>query len=112
VPHEFFGSAMDGRTMINGHDPALNRIAERYEWLRKAGDLRLGPEERQSGGESLWVSPYAPGVNYMARFPTAQRDDAAPTFYAVASISDFDVLIMLVFIGSDQQVYWSKRLYG
>jgi hypothetical protein len=93
-----------------GSDGVLNRVAEEYSWLRGAGDIRVSRNNWRSGGDTLATAPAAGSVKFLAHFPRIEGEERR--FLASAPIAQSDILIALVFIGSDRQVYWAARLYG
>jgi hypothetical protein len=99
-----------GLDVASGGDGVLNRVAERYSWLRGAGDIKLDDNNWRSGGDALSTSPAAGSVTFLAQFP--QVPDEERQFLASAPIAQSDILVALVFIGPDRQVYWAARLYG
>jgi hypothetical protein len=67
----------------------------------------------QSGGMSITVTgPKASPVGFVALFPAA--DDATTPFpyFATAPVSPSNLMMALVFIGPDRQIYWAHRLLG
>jgi hypothetical protein len=105
-PPQISGAAPSGSRVSN-------RVAERYPWLRGAGDIIEGPDTARSGGMSLTFSPDAADVSFLALFPPL--DKRAPLYqsdYATAPVRLDNLLLALVFIGPDRQVYWAQRLYG
>ncbi|GAB3947738.1 hypothetical protein [Micromonospora vulcania] len=89
-----------------------NRIAERYSWLRGAGDVKVGENEWRSSGNRLGVSDEkATPLTFVARFPYLEKPDREPTI-ATAPVAMADLLLALVYMGPDGQVYWAQRLQG
>ncbi|KKK05314.1 hypothetical protein LQ51_14790 [Micromonospora sp. HK10] len=89
-----------------------NRIAERYSWLRGAGDVRVGQNEWRSNGNRLHVSDerVAP-LTFVALFPhMAEPEPELPV--ASAPVALADLLLALAYLGPDGQVYWAQRLQG
>ncbi|MEU1587436.1 hypothetical protein [Micromonospora sp. NPDC005710] len=89
-----------------------NRIAERYAWLRGAGDVKVGDNEWRSNGNRLGVfDATASPLTFVARFPYVADAAREPTT-AAAPVGMSDLLLALVYLGPDGQVYWAQRLQG
>ncbi|MFI6128248.1 hypothetical protein [Micromonospora sp. NPDC051141] len=89
-----------------------NRIADHYPWLRGAGPLRVGGSGWYSGGSRLAIGDAdASPVTFVALFPhleTHQREFPMAT----APVTLPDLLLALVYLGPDDQVFWAQRLQG
>ncbi|MGI5525137.1 hypothetical protein ACQEUX_29950 [Micromonospora sp. CA-259024] len=89
-----------------------NRIAERYAWLRGAGDVKVGDSEWRSNGNRLGVfDEKVSPLTFVARFPYVDEPGRKPTV-ATAPVGMSDLLLALVSMGPDGQVYWAQRLQG
>ncbi|MFC7758962.1 hypothetical protein ACFQY4_13935 [Catellatospora bangladeshensis] len=58
------------------------------------------------------TSPAGGPITFVATFPAQRRETPQPPTYATAPVNRDDLLVALVFIGPDRQVYWAQRLFG
>ncbi len=109
---EVFGVAAPQEAVGIGSAGIENRIAERYSWLRGAGDATFGDDEWRSNGSRLSVADEkASPLTFVALFPYVEEPD--PEFpMATAPVATSDLLLALVYMGPDGQVYWAQRLQG
>ncbi|MEV6601724.1 hypothetical protein AB0M36_33450 [Actinoplanes sp. NPDC051346] len=94
----------------SGSDGALDIAQERYPWLRG-----IGPREINgsfwTAGDALTVSSVdASPVTFV--FVLHPERDGTPPGHAVATApaAVSDLLIALINVGPDGQVYWAQRL--
>ncbi|WP_259275713.1 hypothetical protein [Micromonospora chalcea] len=88
-----------------------NRIPDRYPWLRGAGDIRVSEHEWLSVGSRLGIHDAgASPLTFVALFPHRDRTERTPI--ATAPVTLPDLLLALVHMGPDGQVYWAQRLQG
>ncbi|MBV1851841.1 hypothetical protein [Catellatospora tritici] len=92
----------------------LDEVERKYSWLRGAADLRDGDKVMTGTPSSLSVLPQANGVTFVAQFiPKASYpSERAHKFWATAPVEPSDLLVALVYISADDQIYWAQRLYG
>ncbi|MBV1851981.1 hypothetical protein [Catellatospora tritici] len=109
-PSYVVGTSASGLNVVSGDDGVLIRVAEKYPWLRGAGGVKVGENRWHAGGLTLATAPAAGSVQFLAHFPQIEGEERR--YLASAPIAQSDILIALVFIGSDRQVYWAERLYG
>jgi len=101
-----------------GSDRALNTVAERYSWLKGAGDTRAPNGSFVGSSEAVLVYEDEAPIIFVALFPSAGSPDdrasarASPAVYARAPVTLSELMVALVYIGADRQVYWAERLYG
>lgn len=89
-----------------------NKIPERYPWLQGAGDVKEG-DTWWSYGSRLAVSDgEASPLTFVAPFPYLEGPQRAAARAATAPVAVSDLLLALVYLGSDGQVYWAQRLQG
>ncbi|MBQ1046074.1 hypothetical protein KBX35_23585 [Micromonospora sp. C32] len=89
-----------------------NRIPDRYQWLRGAGDIRVGEHEWLSVGSRLAINDAgASPLTFVVRFPHLDGHERAYPI-ATAPVTLPDLLLALVYMGPDGQVYWAQRLQG
>ncbi|MEU9513197.1 hypothetical protein [Micromonospora sp. NPDC048169] len=89
-----------------------NRIPDRYPWLRGAGDIRVGENEWLSAGSRLSIiDTLASPLTFVVLFPHLERHERAHPI-ATAPVTLPDLLLALVYMGPDGQVYWAQRLQG
>ncbi|WP_232233896.1 hypothetical protein [Micromonospora chokoriensis] len=107
-----FGVSAPQEAVSLGSAGVENRIAERYAWLRGAGDVKVGDHEWRSNGNRLGVfDETASPLTFVARFPYLADAARKPTI-ATAPVGMSDLLLALVYLGPDGQVYWAQRLQG
>jgi hypothetical protein len=95
-----------------GSDGVLNKVEHSYPWLRGAGWTWTDNQTFMSAGNSVSVFTEASPVGFVALFPAADKAPGQRPVYATAPVSRSDLLLALVYIGSDRQVYWAQRLLG
>ncbi|MGW3888819.1 hypothetical protein ACWD69_09030 [Micromonospora chokoriensis] len=89
-----------------------NRVAERYAWLRGAGSVKVGDNEWRSNGNRLAVyDETASPLTFVALLPYVADAARKPTV-ATAPVEMSDLLLALVYLGPDGQIYWAQRLQG
>ncbi|MGC5052404.1 hypothetical protein ACLQ2S_13215 [Micromonospora sp. DT48] len=109
---EVFGVAAPQEAVGIGSAGIENRIAERYSWLRGAGDATFGDDEYRSNGNRLHVADgKASPLTFVALFPYVDEPDPELPM-ATAPVAMSDLLLALVYLGPDGQVYWAQRLQG
>ncbi|MGN9774663.1 hypothetical protein ACTMS0_02595 [Micromonospora sp. H33] len=89
-----------------------NKIPERYPWLKGAGDIKVGDTWWTHGSRLAVFDGDASPLTFVAPFrylEGAQREAARG---ATAPVAISDLLLALVYMGSDGQVYWAQRLQG
>ncbi|MBV1852863.1 hypothetical protein [Catellatospora tritici] len=111
-PPQIAGVSGSGHRVLSGGDGVENRVAEKYPWLRGAGDIKIDDHTWQGGGSALSTSPATGEVTFVAEFPRIRDGDPERRFLASAPIALSDVMVALVYIGPARQVYWATRLYG
>ncbi|GAA4572144.1 hypothetical protein GCM10023176_34430 [Micromonospora coerulea] len=94
-----------------GNHRADNKIAERYPWLEGAGNRRVGDIFVTSSERVAVFDEDASPLTFVARFPDVEEPDQEPKI-ATAPVAISDLLLALVYIGPDEQVYWAQRLEG
>ncbi|WP_144118421.1 hypothetical protein [Catellatospora sichuanensis] len=109
-PSYVVGTSASGLDVSPGGAGVLVRVAEKYSWLRGAGGTKVGENTWRSNGYTLATAPAAGSVKFLAHFPQIKAEERRSV--ASAPIAQSDIVIALVFIGSDRQVYWAARLYG
>ncbi|MDG4800987.1 hypothetical protein [Micromonospora sp. WMMD980] len=89
-----------------------NKIPDRYPWLRGAGDVQVGEHDWRNGGSRLAIGDArASPVTFVALFPRLYRSQREFPI-ATAPVTLPDLLLALVYLGADDQVYWAQRLQG
>jgi hypothetical protein len=58
------------------------------------------------------VSAGLTSIRFVAVFPASDPEDPDADLHASAPIDVSDLLVGLVFVGNDDQVYWAQQLYG
>ncbi|WP_432969120.1 hypothetical protein [Dactylosporangium sp. CA-233914] len=93
-----------------GADGSLDIAQKRYPWLRGIGPRKINGSFSNSGcAVSVWsadASPVTFQTVLRAARPGTPPEQMAPT--APAAVED--VLIALISVGPDGQVYWAQRL--
>jgi hypothetical protein len=112
MPPQVWGTSPSGHEVSSGGDGVQNRIAEKYPWLRGAGDIKTDENTWRDGGMALSMTPAAGGVDFVAIFPPIPNGDPERRFLAAAPVTLSDLMIAVAFVGPDRQVYWAERVYG
>lgn len=101
-----------------GSDPVFNIASERYPWLRGAGDTRAANGSYLSSSEAVQVYKDEGPITFVALFPAVGSPDdrsssrASPAVFARAPVTLPELLVALVYVGPDRQIYWAERLFG
>lgn len=90
-----------------------NKIAQRYPWLSGMADRKTGQDTWFSDGSVVWVDEQEGSpLTFAARFPEAQTHSRTPTAARGEPVAISDMLLAVVCLGSDDQIYWAHRLQG
>ncbi|MET8461553.1 hypothetical protein ABZ422_20095 [Micromonospora zamorensis] len=89
-----------------------NKIAERYSWLQGAGDVREGNSWWSYGSRLAVSDGNASPLTFVAPFPYVEGPLRAATHVPTAPVAISNLLLALVYMGPDGQVYWAQRLQG
>lgn len=109
------------RSRIPGYpDPAAvggswvqNKIAQRYPWLSGMAYRKTGEDTWLSEGSMVWVDDQEGSpLTFAARFPQGQAGSGTQTAGSGEPVAISDLLLAVVCIGSDDQIYWAHRLQG
>jgi hypothetical protein len=93
-------------------DGVFIEVANRYPWLRGAADRRDSNGFHSTGMAVYAAAADATPVTFVAVFPAF--DDTVPAVDQVASapVAVSDLLLAMVYVGADRQIYWATRLAG
>lgn len=111
-PTMVWGRSDSAVEVVHGSDGVLNEVAEKYPWLRGAGDVRTAENTWLGSTSTVMTAPAGGPITFVATFPPQRPEDSQPPTYATAPVTKDDLLMALVFIGPDRQVYWAQRLFG
>ncbi|WP_238449566.1 hypothetical protein [Micromonospora sp. 4G55] len=89
-----------------------NKIAERYSWLQGAGYVREGNSWWSYGSRLAVSDGNASPLTFVAPFPHVEGPLRAAVHVPTAPVAISDLLLALVYMGPDGQVYWAQRLQG
>jgi hypothetical protein len=93
-----------------GLDGSLDIAQKHNAWLRGVGTREIAGSYRNSGSaifvESLDASP----VTFQTVFPATHPESPPPQGVATAPVAVEDLLVALIAVGPDGQVYWARRL--
>jgi hypothetical protein len=108
-----FGASSPRQEAISaGSAGAENGIAERYPWLQGAGDVHVGHTWRSQGSRLAVFDGNASPLTLVAPFPYLKGAQLEAARTPTAPVAMSDLLLALVYMGSDGQVYWAQRLQG
>ena len=94
-----------------GSDGSLDAIANRYPWLAGVG-YRHSDKGWYSSGDAVYVYDLgASPVTLVALFP-ALTPLPAELQRATAPVAVSDLLLAMVYVGQDDQIFWAQRLVG
>ncbi|WP_326551789.1 hypothetical protein [Micromonospora sp. NBC_01813] len=93
-----------------GSDGVLNAVEERYPWLQGVGAREVHGGSYTSGSVVIVTSVDAAPVTYsFVLYPA--RPETSPEFaVASAPAAVDDLMVALISIGPDRQIYWAERL--
>jgi hypothetical protein len=97
--------------VITGTDESLNRAQKRFAWLAGVGGRRVNGHYTNAGSAIIVSSVYAAPITFQAvlRAPKPGTPPGEqPTATAPAAADD--LLVALISVGPDRQVYWAQRL--
>ncbi|MET7805990.1 hypothetical protein [Micromonospora chersina] len=95
-----------------GNAGAENKIPERYPWLQGAGDVKEGNTWWSYGSRLAVSDGNASPLTFVAPFPYLEGPQRAAAKAATAPVAMSDLLLALVYMGPEGQVYWAQRLQG
>jgi hypothetical protein len=85
-------------------------VDQRYPWLHGAGPIHRDSGWTETGVDlTVALASGTTSATFVAVFPNA---DPSAGLHATAPVDLSRLLMGLVFVGDDSQVYWSRRLYG
>lgn len=108
-----FGVTSPRQTAVGiGGDSVLDAAVRRYSWLDGAGTRQID-DLWWSTGNAIYVDGAdASPVTFVALFPAVGEPMSPKHAVATAPVSIPDLLVALICIGADRQVYWAQRLHG
>ncbi|WIM93234.1 hypothetical protein ACTOB_005207 [Actinoplanes oblitus] len=93
-----------------GSDGALDLAEQRYAWLRGAGTREVN-EQSWSSGSAIYVdSVDASPVTFQFVLRSARPGTPPEQMVATGPAEVEDLLVALISVGPDGQVYWAQRL--
>ncbi|GAA4574399.1 hypothetical protein GCM10023176_41380 [Micromonospora coerulea] len=95
-----------------GSSGSLSKVAQRYPWLRGIGDHKAADNEPPSGYSVIWaVDQKASPLTFVANFPSSTQMHSLHEI-VVEPVAISDLLLAVVCIGPDGQIFWAHRLHG
>ncbi|WP_327027859.1 hypothetical protein OG989_19045 [Micromonospora sp. NBC_01740] len=111
-PGNFSASSPRQEAVDLGSASVENKIAERYSWLQGAGDVKEGNSWWSYGSRLAVSDGEASPLTFVAPFPYVEGPLRAAAHVPTAPVAISDLLLALVYMGPDGQVYWAQRLQG
>ncbi|MEV0881680.1 hypothetical protein AB0I85_28055 [Micromonospora echinofusca] len=111
-PGSFSASSPRQEAVSLGSAGTDNKIAERYPWLQGAGYVRQGNSWWSYGSRLAVFDGHATPLTFVARFPQLEGPLREEAHVPTAPVAISDLLLALVHVGPDGQVYWAQRLQG
>ncbi|MEV6602440.1 hypothetical protein AB0M36_37165 [Actinoplanes sp. NPDC051346] len=93
-----------------GSDGAQDRAQDRYSWLQGAGTREIDGRTWGGGNVIFATSIYASPVTFALVLQPARPGTPPGLLVASAPIQVDDLLVALINVGPDGQVYWAHRL--
>jgi hypothetical protein len=93
-----------------GLDNALDIAQKRYPWLEGVGAREVDGTYWTSGSAIFVSSVDASPVTFQTVLHPARRETRSEHRVATAPAAVEDLLVALISVGADGQVYWAKRL--
>lgn len=93
-----------------GSDHALDKAQKRYPWLQGAGTTKVDGKNGPSGTSIEVHSVYAAPITFQAVLPKARPDTPDKQQVATAPAAVEDLMLALISVGPDEQIYWAQRL--
>ncbi|MGA5298533.1 hypothetical protein ACPCHT_01320 [Nucisporomicrobium flavum] len=93
----------------SGSDGTLDAAADRYDWLTGAGKVQADGSTWRTG-DYLTVATDASPVTFAAVLHPADPRARPQEAVMSAPVTLDDVLLVLIGVGPDGQVYWAQRL--
>ena len=95
-----------------GSGGTLQRAADRYPWLHGAGGRHVNGSWSDAGSAIYVSAADATPLTFVAVFPYVEKPLPPEQAVVTAPIATPDLLVALVSVGPDEQVYWAQRLVG
>ncbi|AYF32283.1 hypothetical protein CSH63_33555 [Micromonospora tulbaghiae] len=111
-PGRFSASSPLQEAVGFGNAGVENKIPERYPWLRGAGGVKEGNTWWSYGSRLAVSDGNASPLTFVALFPHVEGLLRAAVHVPTAPVAISDLLLALVHMGPDGQVYWAQRLQG
>ncbi|WP_328475020.1 hypothetical protein OHA21_17065 [Actinoplanes sp. NBC_00393] len=89
-----------------------NKIVERYPWLQGAGDIKVENGWLSAGSRLAVFDEKASPLTFVAPFPFLEKPPRGAVHVATAPVAMTDLMLAMVYMGADGQVYWAQRLQG
>jgi len=93
-----------------GSDGSLDVAEKRYPWLRGIGAREIDGSYRSSGSAVFVSAVTASPVTFEFVLRPARPATSAETAVPTAPANVADLLVALISVGPDGQVYWAERL--
>lgn len=93
-----------------GSDGSLNVAEKRYPWLQGVGARKINGSYRSSGSAVFVSSVDTSPVTFQTVLHPAQPETPPENAVPTAPATVADLLIALISVGPESQVYWAQRL--
>ncbi|MBW6437125.1 hypothetical protein KZ829_25605 [Actinoplanes hulinensis] len=94
----------------SGLDGAVDTAERRYRWLKGAGTQEIGGSFRSSGVVVHVSSLDASPVTFQTVLHARNPETPPESMIATAPVAVPDLLVALICVGPEGQVYWAQRL--
>ncbi|MEV4628272.1 hypothetical protein AB0J90_18555 [Micromonospora sp. NPDC049523] len=90
----------------------LKKAADRYPWLQGISGRQVNGTWWDAGSSMYVAAADATPLTFVALFPAAKPLDQPEVAIATAPVAISDLLVALISMGPDGQLYWAQRLLG
>lgn len=96
----------------NASDSVLTEVEERYPWLNGIGAVEIDGGVTDVGTSLSVHDENASPLTFAGLFVAPDGASPEPLAPALAPVDISDLLVAMVYIGPDREVYWAERLIG
>ena len=93
-----------------GSDGSLDIAEKRYPWLQGIGDREINGSYSSSGSAVFVTAVEASPVTFQTVLHPAHPETSAENVGPTAPATAADLMIALISVGPESQVYWAQRL--
>jgi hypothetical protein len=112
IPGSFAVASPAQASVGIGSDGTLRDVADRFPWLAAVAPRRVGSGWAAAGSVIYARAGQASPVTFVTSFAATKLPQPLELPVATGPVAIPDLLLALVYIGPDGQIYWARRLAG